>query len=56
MQTAIEAAELGDMGPLEELHEVLERPFDEQPESDHLDDAGKSASQLEGVWQLSCSS
>ena len=30
-QKAIEAAETGDYGPVRELHEVLSRPFDEQP-------------------------
>ena len=30
-QQAIEAAEQGDYGPVRELHEVLSRPFDEQP-------------------------
>jgi uncharacterized protein YdiU (UPF0061 family) len=30
-QQAIEAAERGDYGPVRELHEVLSRPFDEQP-------------------------
>ena len=28
---AIEAAEKGDYGPVRELHQVLSRPFDEQP-------------------------
>lgn len=31
-QQAIEAAEAGDYGPVRELHAVLSRPFDEQPE------------------------
>lgn len=30
-QQAIEAAEVGDYGPVRELHAVLSRPFDEQP-------------------------
>lgn len=30
-QQAIEAAEQGDYGPVRELHQVLSRPFDEQP-------------------------
>ncbi len=30
-QQAIEAAEAGDYGPVRELHQVLSRPFDEQP-------------------------
>ena len=31
-QQAIEAAERGDYGPVRELHAVLSRPFDEQPD------------------------
>ena len=31
-QQAIEAAEQGDYGPVRELHAVLSRPFDEQPD------------------------
>src|SRR5690606_4053756 len=34
-QQAIEAAEQGDYGPVRELHEVLSRPFDEQPGKEH---------------------
>ena len=30
-QQVIEAAEAGDYGPVRELHQVLARPFDEQP-------------------------
>jgi uncharacterized protein YdiU (UPF0061 family) len=33
-QEAIEAAQRGDYGPVRELHEVLSRPFDEQPGRD----------------------
>ena len=32
MRAAIEAAEQGDYGPVRELHAVLSRPFDEQPD------------------------
>ncbi len=34
-QKAIEAAEAGDYGPVRELHQVLSRPYDEQPGMEH---------------------
>ena len=34
-QQAIEAAEQGDYGPVRELHQVLSKPFDEQPGFEH---------------------
>lgn len=36
VEEALEAADEGDLGPLERLREVLARPFDEQPEADDL--------------------
>lgn len=56
-QTAIEAAEQGDLAPLERLFDVMQRPFDEQPE--HEDLAGKRpewARHKPGCSALSCSS
>ena len=34
MQRAIEAAEAGDVGPLDRLMEVMTRPYDEQPDAE----------------------
>lgn len=56
-QTAIEAAEQGDLAPLERLQRVLQRPFDEQPDADDL--AGRRpewARHKPGCSALSCSS
>jgi uncharacterized protein YdiU (UPF0061 family) len=56
-QTAIEAAEQGDLAPLRRLFEVMQRPFDDQPE--HEDLAGKRpewARHKPGCSALSCSS
>ena len=56
-QTAIEAAEEGDLSVLERLFDVLQRPFDEQPE--HADLAQKRpewARHKPGCSALSCSS
>jgi uncharacterized protein YdiU (UPF0061 family) len=36
VEEAIGAAQLGDFGPFETLAQVLERPYDEQPEHAHL--------------------
>ncbi|RAK70589.1 protein adenylyltransferase SelO [Hymenobacter edaphi] len=54
---AIEAAEAGDLAPLNRLFEVLKRPFDEQPEHEEL--AAKRpewAREKPGSATLSCSS
>ncbi len=56
-QQAIEAADAGDLAPLERLMLVLKRPFDEQPEHDEL--ARKRpdwARDRPGCATLSCSS
>ena len=56
-QTAIEAAEQGDVDQLHRLLRVLEKPFDEQPGEDEL--AGKRpewARHKPGCSALSCSS
>jgi serine/tyrosine/threonine adenylyltransferase len=56
-QLAIEAAESGDLGPLERLQQVLRRPYDEQPA--HEDLAQKRpdwALDKPGCSALSCSS
>ena len=56
-QTAIEAADQGDLAPLERLMHVLRNPFDEQPEHDDL--AAKRpewARDRPGCATLSCSS
>jgi uncharacterized protein YdiU (UPF0061 family) len=56
-QTAIEAADGGDLAPLERLMRVLRTPFDEQPEHDDL--AAKRpdwARDRPGCATLSCSS
>jgi len=52
-QNAIEAAQSGDYSIVENLHEVLKKPFDEQPDFDYLSalppDWGK-------ILEISCSS
>lgn len=56
-QTAIDAAQQGDLAPLERLFAVLQRPFDEQPQ--HEDLAQKRpewARHKPGCSALSCSS
>jgi len=53
MQRAIEAAEAGAFGPLIELHDVLKRPFDEQPEYADYDNPNQDKARRSGVWQLS---
>ena len=56
-QTAIEAAEQGDLAPLHRLERVMQRPYDEQPEHDDL--AGRRpdwARHKPGCSALSCSS
>ncbi|GAA4050565.1 YdiU family protein [Hymenobacter glaciei] len=56
-QNAIEAAEAGDLAPLETLFNVLKTPFDEHPEHEEL--AGKRpdwARDKPGCATLSCSS
>ena len=56
-QQAIDAATQGDMGVLERLMRVLQRPYDEQPE--HADLAAKRpewARHKVGCSMLSCSS
>ncbi|MBX3462264.1 MAG: YdiU family protein [Planctomycetes bacterium] len=56
-QTAIDAAEAGDLAPLHRLLAILERPFDEQPE--HAELAQKRpdwARDKPGCSALSCSS
>ena len=52
-QAAIERAQQGDFGEVQQLLQVLERPFDEQPEhADYADHPPASAQQIE----VSCSS
>lgn len=56
-QTAIDAAEKGDLSVLQRLFDVMQRPFDDQPE--HEDLAGKRpewARHKPGCSALSCSS
>ncbi|OWP64087.1 hypothetical protein CDA63_04975 [Hymenobacter amundsenii] len=56
-QQAIEAAEAGDLAPLHTLHEVLKRPFDEQPEQEALAARRPEwAATKPGSATLSCSS
>ena len=56
-QQAIEAAEAGDLAPLHTLHEVLKRPFDEQPEYEALAARRPDwAATKPGSATLSCSS
>ncbi|WP_019948316.1 protein adenylyltransferase SelO [Hymenobacter aerophilus] len=56
-QQAIEAAEAGDLAPLHTLHEVLKRPFDEQPEHEALAARRPAwAATKPGSATLSCSS
>ncbi|RFP65976.1 YdiU family protein [Hymenobacter lapidiphilus] len=56
-QQAIEAAETGDLAPLHILHEVLKRPFDEQPEHEALAARRPEwAATKPGSATLSCSS
>ncbi|MEN8169756.1 MAG: protein adenylyltransferase SelO [Pseudomonadota bacterium] len=52
-QQAIEMAEAGDYSEIERLHQLLQRPFDEQPENEHYAAAPPEwSSELE----ISCSS
>jgi len=56
-QTAIEAAEKGDLSVLERLYRVMQRPFDEQPEHDDLAQKRPEwARHKPGCSALSCSS
>ena len=56
-QQAIEAAEAGDLQPLHTLHEVLKKPFEEQPEHDALAARRPDwAATKPGSATLSCSS
>ena len=56
-QTAIEAAEKGDLSVLERLFDVMQRPFDEQPEHDDLAQKRPEwARHKPGCSALSCSS
>jgi serine/tyrosine/threonine adenylyltransferase len=56
-QTAIDAMEKGDAAPLERLMKVLERPYDEQPENEHLAARRPEwARHKAGCSALSCSS
>ena len=56
-QTAIEAAESGDLGPLRRLFDVMQRPFDEQPEAEDLAQKRPEwARHKAGCSALSCSS
>ena len=56
-QTAIEAAEAGDLSVLERLFDALQRPFDEQPENaDLAQKRPEWARHKPGCSALSCSS
>ncbi|NVO30350.1 protein adenylyltransferase SelO [Hymenobacter lapidiphilus] len=56
-QQAIEAAEAGNLAPLHTLHEVLKRPFEEQPEHEALAARRPEwAAAKPGSATLSCSS
>ncbi|KXZ41626.1 hypothetical protein GPECTOR_355g116 [Gonium pectorale] len=57
LQWAIEAAERGEYGELEALLEVLERPYDEQPEAPAKYSSLPPEDMVRpGVCMLSCSS
>ena len=57
VQTAIEAAEKGDLAPLHRIEQVMRRPFDDQPEHDDLADRRPEwARHRPGCSALSCSS
>ena len=56
-QTAIEAAEKGDLSVLQRLFDVMQRPFDEQPEHDEFAQKRPEwARHKPGCSALSCSS
>ena len=56
-QTAIDAAEQGDVAPLQRLYDVMQRPFDDQPEADDLAQKRPEwARHKAGCSALSCSS
>ncbi|MGC6488925.1 MAG: protein adenylyltransferase SelO [Planctomycetota bacterium] len=56
-QSAIEAAEQGDLQPLRRLYDVMQRPFDEQPDADDLAQKRPEwARHKAGCSALSCSS
>ena len=56
-QQAIEAAEVGNLGPLHELLDTLRRPYDEQPQrTAHAAKRPEWARHKPGCSALSCSS
>lgn len=55
-QNAIDAAEQGDFGEVQQLLKVMQRPFDEQPGMEKYTQLPPAWARRPGVCMLSCSS